>query len=200
MFCGRAATRDDRAREPQRCSWRGAWAVYEIRALDPGRLDEDAASLVALLQDAVASGASVGFVPPMGARAARAYWAGVKNAITGGNRILLAAVEQGDVLGAVQLDLAVMPNARHRAEVMKLMVHRAARRRGIGKALMLALEDAARRANRRLLVLDTRPGDPAEQLYLALGYTRAGVIPRYALSAAGMLEATVYMYRELDPR
>lgn len=175
-------------------------SVYEIHTLNPERLEETAASFVALLQDAVASGASVGFIPPLDARDARAYWAEVKDAIAGGNRILFAAVEQGDVLGAVQLDLAIMPNARHRAEVMKLMVHRAARRRGIAKALMLALEDAARRANRRLLVLDTRPGDPAEQLYLALGYARAGVIPRYALSAAGTLEATVYMFRELDPR
>jgi acetyltransferase len=174
--------------------------VYEIRTLNPERLDDLAASFVALLEDAVASGASVGFVPPLDARDARAYWAGVKNAIAAGTRILLAAVEQHEVLGAVQLDLAVMPNARHRAEVMKLMVHRAARRRGIGKALMLALEDAARRAKRRLLVLDTRPGDPAEQLYLALGYTRVGEIPRYALSTAGTLDATVYMYRELDPR
>jgi GNAT superfamily N-acetyltransferase len=99
----------------------------------------------------------------------------------------------------VQLELATMPNARHRAEVMKLMVHRAARRRGIARVLMLALEEAARGANRRLLVLDTRPGDPAEQLYLALGYTPAGVIPRYALNAAGMLDSTVYMYREIDP-
>jgi ribosomal protein S18 acetylase RimI-like enzyme len=174
--------------------------VYDTRRLNPEELDEHLASLAALLLDAVESGASVGFVPPLDARDARTYWAGVKNAIAGGNRILLAAVEQGEVLGAVQLDLATMPNARHRAEVMKLMVHRAARRRGIGKALMLALEDAARRANRRLLVLDTRPGDPAEQLYLALGYARAGVIPHYALSAAGTLDATGYMYRELEPR
>ena len=78
------------------------------------------------------------------------------------------------------------------------MVHRGARRRGIGRALMLALEAAARRAGRTLLVLDTRVGDSAELLYLGLGYARAGVIPHYALSAAGTLDATVYMYRELD--
>jgi GNAT superfamily N-acetyltransferase len=174
--------------------------VYEIRAISPEQLDEDLASFVALLQDAVDSGASVGFVPPVDGSAVRTYWGGVKNAIAGGNRILLATAEEGRILGSVQLELAAMPNARHRAEVMKLMVHRAARRRGIGKALMLALEDQARRANRRLLVLDTRPGDPAEQLYLALGYARAGVIPRYALSASGTLDPTVYMYRELAPR
>lgn len=173
--------------------------MYEIRTVAPEQLDEYAASFVALLQDAVDSGASVGFVPPLDDDAARRYWAGVRAALGTGHRVLLAAVEQGAILGAVQLDLAAMPNAGHRAEVMKLMVHRAARRRGIGRALMLALEDAARRAGRRLIVLDTRPGDSAEQLYVALGYARAGVIPRYALSAAGTLDATVYMYRELDP-
>jgi ribosomal protein S18 acetylase RimI-like enzyme len=174
--------------------------VYEIRTVSPKHLGEYLAAFIALLQDAVESGASVGFVPPVDASIARSYWAGVRTAIEGGNRILLAAIEDGEILGSVQLDLATMPNARHRAEVMKLMVHRAARRRGIGKALMVALEDAARRANRRLIVLDTRPGDPAEQLYTALGYTRAGVIPRYALSARGTLDPTLYMYRELDPR
>lgn len=171
--------------------------MCEIRTLSAQQLDEYLDSLIALLQDTVESGASVGFVPPVPESDARAYWAGVRNAVAAGSRIVVAAVEDG-VLGSVQLDLAGMPNARHRAEVMKLMVHRAARRRGIGKALMLALEDAARRANRRLLVLDTRPGDPAEQLYLALGYARAGVIPHYALSARGTLDPTVYMYRELD--
>lgn len=173
--------------------------MCEIRTLSAQQLDEYLDSLIALLQDTVESGASVGFVPPVPESDARAYWAGVRNAVAAGSRIVVAAVEDS-VLGSVQLDLAGMPNARHRAEVMKLMVHRAARRRGIGKALMLALEDAARGANRRLLVLDTRPGDPAEQLYLALGYARAGVIPHYALSARGTLDPTVYMYRELDSR
>jgi acetyltransferase len=173
-------------------------SVNAIRTITSEQLDEHLASFIALLEDAVDSGASIGFVPPLAPRAAPGYWAGVRTAIEGGNRILLAAVEDSRVLGAVQLDLATMPNARHRAEVMKLMVHRAARRRGIGKALMHALEDAARRANRHLLVLDTRPGDPAEQLYAGLGYARAGVIPRYALSAAGTLDPTVYMYREID--
>lgn len=171
--------------------------MYEIRSVAPEQLDEDLAAFVALLQDAVDGGASVGFVPPLDKDDARRYWAGVRAMVGAGTRILLAAVDEGEMLGSVQLDLATMPNARHRAEVMKLMVHGAARRRGIGRALMLALEDAARRADRRLLVLDTRVGDPAEQLYLALGYARAGVIPRYALSAAGTLDATVYMYREL---
>lgn len=172
--------------------------MYEIRKVTSEQLDEHLASFAVLLQDTVESGASIGFVPPLADPDARAYWHGVRSALGGVNRILLAAVEQGRIHGSVQLDLATQPNAGHRAEVMKLMVHRAARRRGIGRALMLALETAARRAGRTLLVLDTRVGDSAEQLYLGLGYVPAGVIPRYALSAAGTLDATVYMYRELD--
>lgn len=172
--------------------------MYEIRALTPDEFEEHTPSFATLLRDAVDSGASVGFVPPLADADARNYWMGVRSALGSGNRVVLAALEQGEVLGSVQLDLPTMPNAGHRAEVMKLMVHRAARRRGIGRALMSALHDAARRAGRRLLVLDTRVGDAAEQLYLDLGYQRAGVIPRYALSAAGTLDATIYMYRELD--
>ena len=176
--------------------------MYTVRRMTSEHLDEHLASFAALLRDAVESGASVGFVPPLDDVEARRYWAGVRPAVEAGHRILLAAIEDGKgagILGAVQLGLPSMPNARHRAEVMKLMVHRAARRRGIGRALMRTLEDEARRGQRRLLVLDTRPGDPAEQLYVELGYARAGVIPRYALSAAGTLDPTVYMYRELEP-
>jgi GNAT superfamily N-acetyltransferase len=71
-------------------------------------------------------------------------------------------------VGAVQLDLAERPNALYRAEVMKLFVHRRARRQGIGRILMGAVELAAMEAGRSLLVLDTRKGDPSEQLYLSI--------------------------------
>jgi acetyltransferase len=145
----------------------------------------------------VEDGASVGFLPPLSAADARGYWRAVLQAVSGGTRVLLVALDDGDVLGSVQLDLATMPNARHRAEVMKLVVHRRARRAGIGRALMLAVEQAAREAGRTLLVLDTRRGDAAERLYERLGYTRVGVIPRYARSATGALDDTVYFYREL---
>ena len=81
---------------------------------------------------------------------------------------------------------------------MKLMVHTRARRRGIGRALMLAAETEARRRGRTTLVLDTRRGDPSEALYLSLGWTLAGIIPRYARSADGALDATAFYYRLLE--
>jgi ribosomal protein S18 acetylase RimI-like enzyme len=171
--------------------------MYTVQRVTPEQLAAGLEPFVALLRDSVEGGASVGFLPPVPDEEAVAYWTGVRAALAAGHRVLLAARDHETLLGAVQLDLATMPNARHRAEVMKLMVHRQARRRGIGRALMLALEDVARAEGRRLVVLDTRVGDAAQQLYVSLGYTAAGVIPRYAMSAAGTLEATVYMYKEL---
>jgi ribosomal protein S18 acetylase RimI-like enzyme len=170
-----------------------------IRRIDEQGVGQHLESLAELLQDAVDSGASVGFLRPLTNPAARAYWQTVQRAVGDGERIVLAAFTGDELLGSVQLDLAGMPNGSHRAEVMKLLVHRRARRRGIARALMGAIEDSARRYGRQLLVLDTRAGDAAEQLYAKLGYSKAGIIPRYARSSTGELDATVFMYRWLDP-
>jgi len=153
--------------------------------------------LTALLQDAVDSGASVGFLPPLAPEVAEAYWAGVLREMAQGARILLVATEAGEVMGAAQLELADRQNALHRAEVQKLFVHRRFRNRGIARLLMGAVEGAAREAGRTLLTLDTQRGSVAEQLYAKHGYTRAGVIPQYARSADGMLHDTVLFYRLL---
>ncbi len=173
--------------------------TYTIGICSAQELRQRMGSFVRLLQDAVADGASVGFLPPLPEADARRYWEAVSAALAGGTRHLFVAEEGDRLLGAVQLDLPTMPNARHRGEVMKLIVDRQARRRGVGRALMRALERAAAALDRTLLVLDTRKGDAAEHLYTTLGYCHAGVIPRYAMSAAGTLDDTVYMYRELGP-
>ena len=155
--------------------------------------------LAGLLQDAVAGGASVGFLPPVSGEEAVAYWESVAAALAEGSRVLLIARRpDGPVVGTVQLDLAMRANGRHRAEVSKLMVHSSARRQGIGRALMLALEEQARRLGRTTLVLDTRQGDPSERLYRSLGYQFAGAIPRYARSADGTLHTTAFYYRLLE--
>jgi GNAT superfamily N-acetyltransferase len=157
--------------------------------------------LVALLRDAVESGASVGFLPPLADAEAGAYWATVAAGVDEGSRVVLAARDHElGLVGSAQLELATRANARHRAEVTKVMVHRRARRRGIGLALMRALEDHARRLGRTTLILDTRQGDPSEALYRAVGWTFAGAIPRYARSATGTLDATALYYKLLDPR
>jgi ribosomal protein S18 acetylase RimI-like enzyme len=171
-----------------------------IESLDAAGAVRARSELVALLADAVSSGASVGFLPPLDAGEAAAYWDSVVAALRDGSRVLLIARDPAaGIGGSVQLELAMRANARHRAEVTKLMVHRAARRRGIGRALMLAIEAEARRLGRTTLVLDTREGDPSERLYQALGWERAGTIPRYARSAGGTLDATAIYYRILAP-
>jgi acetyltransferase len=100
-----------------------------------------------LLEDAVDSGASIGFLPPLGPTEAADYWAEVAAAVAGGSRVLLVARDaDGALVGSAQLGLETRPNGRHRAEVMKVMVHRKARRRGLGRDLMLAAEAEARSA------------------------------------------------------
>jgi acetyltransferase len=151
--------------------------------------------LTALLQDAVDSGASVGFLPPLGPEVAEDYWAGVFREVAQGSRILLVASDANEIMGAVQLELATRQNALHRAEVQKLFVHRRFRNRGIARSLMSAVENEAREAGCTLLALDTQRGSAAEQLYAKYGYTRAGIIPQYARGADGLLHDTVVFYR-----
>ena len=111
--------------------------------------------------------------------------------------VLLVAERDGQVVGTVQLHSAESANGAHRGEVAKLLVHPACRRQGIARELMAALEDEARRDGTLLLVLDTREGDPSNDLYQALGYTEGGRIPDWARDAAGTLSATVFWYKTL---
>ncbi len=171
-----------------------------IEALTAEAAQAELSALAALLEDAVASGASIGFLPPLGPAEAADYWTTVVASVRAGTRVLLAARDaDGAVVGSVQVDLESRPNGRHRAEVMKVMVHRRARRRGLGHALMAAAEEHARRLGRTTLFLDTRLGDPAERLYRAQGWTFAGSIPRYARSAGGALDANAIYYKLLGP-
>ncbi|HET6519840.1 MAG TPA: GNAT family N-acetyltransferase [Geminicoccaceae bacterium] len=153
--------------------------------------------LAAILVDAVEGGASVSFMLPFRHEEALAYWRGLLPAVAAGRTVLLAALIGGAAVGTVQLGLATPPNQPHRADVAKLLVHRRARRRGVGRALMARVEDEARRRGRTLLTLDTLTGGEAERLYLALGYVRAGVIPGYARLPTGPLGDTSIFYKHL---
>ena len=154
--------------------------------------------LIELLQDAVESGASVGFLPPLSSAEADDYWNQVERDLNAGACVLLVAREGKRVEGTVQVGLALKANGTHRAEVQRLLVHREARRQGIGRALMLEVEAEVVRLGRTLLVLDTRKGDPSEALYHSIGYLEAGAIPSYARSADGSLHTTVFFYKELN--
>lgn len=169
-----------------------------ITVLDPQSAESNITELAELLMDAVDSGASVGFMPPLSQDDAVAYWRQVIAAVREGARILLVATEGDTVEGSVQIALETRANGNHRAEVMKLFVHRRARRRGLARALMAEAETTARRLGRTLLVMDTRKGGEAERMCESLGYVRFGEVPNYARSADGRLHATSFFYRELD--
>jgi acetyltransferase len=168
-----------------------------IQRFSAHRLAEQRKALAELLVDVVASGAAVSFLAPLSSEAAEGYWRDVEQVLAQGHRELLVAERDGAVVGAVQLELAEQPNARHRAAVSKLLVHPGARRQGIGRTLLREVEELARSHGRTLLVLDTRQGDAGEALYVRLGYTLAGSIPGYARSSSGELHATLFFYREL---
>lgn len=154
-------------------------------------------ALAELVIDAVDSGASIGFLPPLTEAGALAYWRDVVAALRDGSRILLVASEAGVIQGAVQLGLEKRANGQHRCEAMKLFVHRRARRRGIARELMAEAESAARAAGCTLMLMDTRKGGEADQLCQKLGYEAYGEVPGYARSGNGELHTTVFYYRKL---
>jgi GNAT superfamily N-acetyltransferase len=158
-----------------------------------------AAGLADVLLDCVAGGASVGFMHPLSREKALAFWQNVLASAARGERIVLVAedVASNTIVGTVQVALAMPENQPHRADLAKMQVHRRARRRGLGQALMHAAEDAARAAGRTLLVLDTVTGSDAERLYTRLGWQRCGEIPGYALWPRGGLCSTTVFYRVL---
>ena len=170
----------------------------EIERLDAAAATEALPALAELLTDAVADGASVGFLRGLDREEAEAWWRdSVLPRIPSGGLVLLAAFEDDRLLGTVQLRLAELPNSTHRAEVAKLLVHSGARRRGVGRALIAAAEETAGALGRTLLVLDTIVGSAAETLYRTAGYTFAGRIPAYAAMPDGTLAPTGVFYRHL---
>jgi ribosomal protein S18 acetylase RimI-like enzyme len=173
--------------------------VAWIQSLTAAEAREVIDDLTSVLQDAIASGVSLGFVTPFDNSTVRHYWQGVIAQVAAGARVLLVARDEDSALvGSAQLDLVTPPNGAHRAEVQKVCVVRSARGQGIGTELMLAIEEAARAAGRTLLVLDTRKDGVAEGLYRRLGYREVGVIPDYARTVNGSLVTEVFFYRALD--
>ncbi len=172
---------------------------FTIRRLDAAAARAAQHRLAVIFQDAVEHGASVGYLAPLTTADALDYWAAVIAGVAAMQRVLLVAEVAGEIAGTVQLVLEMRPNGDHRAEVSKLLVHTAYRRRGIAAALMQRVEAEAIAAGRTLLVLDTQTGEPAEQLYAQLGYVRTGVVPGYARFPDGRLGATTFMHKLLEP-
>jgi ribosomal protein S18 acetylase RimI-like enzyme len=172
--------------------------LEEFRRDGPGA-EQGLHELAAVLHAAVHAGASVSFVLPFSLDDAAAFWRDkVLPGVGSRTRFVLVARIEGEIVGTVQLIVDTPPNQPHRADVAKLLVHPKARRLGVARALMIEIEKIAKREGRTLLTLDTRTGDSAEPLYASMGYTRVGVIPRYAWDPERQsLDATTLFYKEL---
>jgi len=159
--------------------------------------DRELEQLSEVLVDCVAGGASVSFMLPMTHAKADAFWKHSAAAAARGERLIIAAELNGEIVGTVTVILSLPENQPHRGEVAKMLVHRRARRRGIGAALLDAAEHCARAAGRSLLVLDTVTGGDAERMYARQGWQRCGVIPNYALWPDGRPCSTTVFYKPL---
>ena len=170
---------------------------FTVRQLT-GVTDAQLRELAVVLVDCVEGGASVSFMHPLPLPKAMDFWRRVAADVDSGARALLVAEDSSGIVGTAQLVLAQPENQPHRADLSKMLVHRRARRRGIGAALMRAAEEAARRHGKSLLVLDTASGD-AERLYVRQGWQLVGTVPGYALWPQGGLCSTSFYYRSLGP-
>jgi GNAT superfamily N-acetyltransferase len=173
---------------PQGCTVRSLQTIGEAEIL----------SLSEVLIDCVEGGASVSFMLPMTRAKTESYWRNMAASLARGERLVLVAEDAaGNIVGTVQVILNLPENQPHRGDVAKMLVHRSARRQGIGAALLAGAERAALDAGRTLLVLDTVTGADGDRLYARGGWQRVGEIPDYALWPGGGYCPTTYYYKKL---
>lgn len=171
---------------------------HGIRLLSPSEIGSYRAALIDLLVDAVEGGASVNFVWPMTRAKAENWWDGALTGAATGARLVFIAERDGAVDGTAQLIIAPQENQPHRADLGKMLVHRRARRMGLGTALLQAAEAHARNLGRTLLTLDTESGGDGERLYARMGWIKFGEVPGYALRAdVTEPEAASFFYKRL---
>jgi GNAT superfamily N-acetyltransferase len=169
------------------------WSIRRVDRADDALID----ALAEVLIDCVEGGASVSFMHPLTRERATAFWRHVAEGVADGRRALLVAEDERGVCGTVQLVFDLPENQPHRADLAKMLVHRRARRRGLGAALLREAEETARRCGKTLLVLDAVTGGDAERLYQRMGWVRVGEIPGYALMPNGDPCSTTVFYRDL---
>jgi GNAT superfamily N-acetyltransferase len=170
----------------------------EIRRLASAELRERLDDLARVLHDCVEGGASVGYMWPFTVEEARRAFEAFAGEVDAGRRLLLGAFLDDELVGTVQVVLALPPNQPHRGEIARMLVHRSARRRGIAAQLLAAAENEARREGKTLLVLDAVTDGDAARLYDRLGWTTVGVVPGFALYPDGRPCATTYFWKSLE--
>ncbi len=168
-----------------------------IEALGPTQAESAIRIFAEILRACVATGASVSFLDPLPIEQARAFWNRRAAEVARGTRVLIGAWLDGALVGTVTLDLDLPQNQPHRVELQKMLVHPDARRRGVGRALIVAAEEATLKAGRRLVTFDSDADGLGPPLYRAAGYREAGTIPGYALFADGRPCDTIFFYKEL---
>jgi GNAT superfamily N-acetyltransferase len=171
-------------------------ATIDIVVLDAAAATAAIDELADVLVDCVEGGASVSFMLPFSHGEARAFFEKVIAAVGRGDVVLVGAKRDGRIVGTVQVGLDMTPNQPHRGDIKKLLVHRSARKLGLGAKLMERAEAEAKARGRSLLVLDTA-GDEAERLYVRGGWTRAGVIPDYAMWPQGGYCDTTFFWKRI---
>jgi GNAT superfamily N-acetyltransferase len=184
---------NDRAHTRTSGSSPGPVSLHRISAMD----DRHVMQLAHVLMDCVGGGASVGFMWPLSRERAEGFWRRVAEDVGAGRRAVLVAEDEVGICGTVQLVLEMPENQPHRADLCKMLVHRRARRRGLGAALMRGAEAMALECGKTLLVLDAVTDGDAHRLYTALGWTRVGDVPGFALMPDGATCGTTYFYRDL---
>ena len=162
--------------------------------LSAAQIADHACALGELFVDAVADGASIGYMAGLSRDDAAAYWRDVASAPDG--RTVFAALDDCGIAGVVIVVPVLREFQPHRAEIAKLVVHRRARGRGLGDALLAAAEEEAGAIGRPMLTLMTRHGSDGERLYRRRGWALAGVIPQDSLRPDGTYaDAAIYWKR-----
>lgn len=169
-----------------------------VEALDAAAAVSAERRLAEVLKACVDDGAVVGFLAPLALEKARSFWRDRAAEVAAGKRVILCAWVDGAIAGCLQLDMDTPENQSHRAEVRQLIVDPAFRRRGVGRELMARIDEAGLTHGRRLLVLRTWPGGPAEAIVRSLGWNFVGVIPGYAIRPTGEPVDEGYWWKRVD--
>ena len=171
-------------------------SLPEITVLDAAAAQASIDELCEVLVDCVEGGASVSFMLPFGRADGRKFFDKVIASVARHETVLVVAKLDGRIVGSVQVGLDMPPNQPHRGDIRKLLVHRAARKHGLGAALMQRAEAEAKARGRSLLVLDTAD-DAAEQLHVRAGWQRVGAVPDYAMWPDGGFCDTVFFWKRI---
>lgn len=169
----------------------GNAAFVEIVELAAAGVERHIDELAQLLLDAHSSNMALGLTAPLTRDVAAQAWRTLDG-------VLLAAIDEGVVVGAVNLALASTPNGRHRAEVQKLAVRGDRRGGGIGAALLDAAAERARELGLRLLWLTTHADTRSDSFYVKRGWVRSGVIPEWSQAPDGRYATNVFFYLQLS--